>query len=377
MSRCMRTHGVPNFPDPQFENGPAVARLRIGGAGIDPSSPAFQAAPKACGSIFGGAPTLAKAPGLAGETLPARVQLLDRCLGLLVAGGRGRAALRRRPRRRVGELVLERLQRRLGGLDLALEPLLLLALFGGAALPIWCAAWPLSAACRASRAAAPRALLADPHVLGPAADVAAQRPSSIATSASRRRRAARGRGRRAAASRWNSASACSSASRLSRSRWLVGSSRISTLAPDWTRIASDSRRRSPPDSPRAASRPPRRRTGSGRAARAPCRRQPGRALRGLEHGARGAGGQLLGVLGQEAELDVVPGAELAGTASSPPRRPASRSASSCRRRSGRPATRARRARATARRRRAACLSPAAIRRVRPARTRPGRCAPAA
>ena len=47
----------------------------------------------------------------------------------------------------------------------------------------------------------------------------------------------------------NACSADSSASRLSRSRWLVGSSSTSTLAPECTRIASDSRRRSPPESP--------------------------------------------------------------------------------------------------------------------------------
>ena len=63
MSRCMRTHGVPNFPDPQFQSGSGGFGIRIGGPGIDPNSPAFQAAQKACGKIFGGAPTLAKAPG--------------------------------------------------------------------------------------------------------------------------------------------------------------------------------------------------------------------------------------------------------------------------------------------------------------------------
>jgi hypothetical protein len=56
MSRCMRSHGVPNFPDPQFENAPGGGvGIRLGGAGINMSSPAFQAAQKACGSIFGGA----------------------------------------------------------------------------------------------------------------------------------------------------------------------------------------------------------------------------------------------------------------------------------------------------------------------------------
>jgi hypothetical protein len=49
-SACMRSHGEPNFPDPQFGSGGSV-RLRISaGSGIDPSSPQFQAAQKACQS---------------------------------------------------------------------------------------------------------------------------------------------------------------------------------------------------------------------------------------------------------------------------------------------------------------------------------------
>jgi len=64
MSRCMRSHGVPNFPDPQFQAAPGGGfGVKIGGPGVNPSSPAFQAAQKACGKIFGGAPTTAKAPG--------------------------------------------------------------------------------------------------------------------------------------------------------------------------------------------------------------------------------------------------------------------------------------------------------------------------
>ena len=64
MSRCMRSHGVPNFPDPQFQSGPGGGiGVRIGGAGINPNSPAFQAAQKACGSILGRAPVIAKASG--------------------------------------------------------------------------------------------------------------------------------------------------------------------------------------------------------------------------------------------------------------------------------------------------------------------------
>jgi hypothetical protein len=59
MSRCMRSHGVPNFPDPQFGSG---GFFRLNANGLDPNSPAFKAAAKACGSIFGAAPTVAKAP---------------------------------------------------------------------------------------------------------------------------------------------------------------------------------------------------------------------------------------------------------------------------------------------------------------------------
>jgi hypothetical protein len=48
MSRCMREHGLPNFPDPNFSGG--GARLSIGpNTGLDPASPAFQHAAAACG----------------------------------------------------------------------------------------------------------------------------------------------------------------------------------------------------------------------------------------------------------------------------------------------------------------------------------------
>jgi hypothetical protein len=64
MSRCMRSHGVPNFPDPQFQSGGGGFGIRLTGGGVNPQSPAFQAAQKACGSIFGGVP-VAK-PGAGG-----------------------------------------------------------------------------------------------------------------------------------------------------------------------------------------------------------------------------------------------------------------------------------------------------------------------
>jgi hypothetical protein len=57
-SQCMRTHGVPSFPDPEFPRGGGVG-IRIGGkkggpSRIDTSSPQFQAAQKACQSIMPG-----------------------------------------------------------------------------------------------------------------------------------------------------------------------------------------------------------------------------------------------------------------------------------------------------------------------------------
>jgi hypothetical protein len=51
-SQCMRTHGVPNFPDPTFSGGGARLTLKAGGAnGINPNSPQFKAAQKTCQSL--------------------------------------------------------------------------------------------------------------------------------------------------------------------------------------------------------------------------------------------------------------------------------------------------------------------------------------
>jgi hypothetical protein len=55
-SACMRAHGVPKFPDPQFSGG--TARLKLDRrSGIDPRSPVFQAAEKACRNELPGAKT--------------------------------------------------------------------------------------------------------------------------------------------------------------------------------------------------------------------------------------------------------------------------------------------------------------------------------
>jgi hypothetical protein len=45
-ARCMRAHGVPNFPDPSSSSNGQVGPTA---AGIDPQSPAFQSAVRVCG----------------------------------------------------------------------------------------------------------------------------------------------------------------------------------------------------------------------------------------------------------------------------------------------------------------------------------------
>ena len=57
--QCMRSHGVPGFPDPTFNGNRVGIRIQPG-AGVDPSSPAFKRAQASCG------PLVQKAlPGLA------------------------------------------------------------------------------------------------------------------------------------------------------------------------------------------------------------------------------------------------------------------------------------------------------------------------
>lgn len=61
LAECMRRHGLTNFPDPTLFHGnggpPAVDAIVVNGyefklgPGLDPQSPAFQAAAKACGGL--------------------------------------------------------------------------------------------------------------------------------------------------------------------------------------------------------------------------------------------------------------------------------------------------------------------------------------
>jgi hypothetical protein len=70
-SECMRHHGVPNFPDPKFSGGGARVTLKVGASGgVDPSSPQFQAAQKACQSNlpFGGKGATVRAGAAPGQS---------------------------------------------------------------------------------------------------------------------------------------------------------------------------------------------------------------------------------------------------------------------------------------------------------------------
>jgi hypothetical protein len=53
VSECMRSHGVPNFPDPSGGGG----GFNLNGSGINPQSPAFESAQQACFKLLpGGGP---------------------------------------------------------------------------------------------------------------------------------------------------------------------------------------------------------------------------------------------------------------------------------------------------------------------------------
>jgi hypothetical protein len=71
-AQCMRTHGVPSFPDPEFSHGGGGFGIRIRGrrgaaGGIDPSSPQFQAARQKCQSVLPMPPGAKGRPGGGGN----------------------------------------------------------------------------------------------------------------------------------------------------------------------------------------------------------------------------------------------------------------------------------------------------------------------
>jgi hypothetical protein len=71
-SECMRSHGVPNFPDPS----PGGGIQFNGGAHINPFSPSFKTAQQACHRLLPGG----LAPGTASAQDKARMVALARCM---------------------------------------------------------------------------------------------------------------------------------------------------------------------------------------------------------------------------------------------------------------------------------------------------------
>jgi hypothetical protein len=59
-SQCMRSHGVPKFPDPKFQ--PNGGTLMTVGKDVNPNSPQFKAAAKVCQKLLPGAPGGAPPP---------------------------------------------------------------------------------------------------------------------------------------------------------------------------------------------------------------------------------------------------------------------------------------------------------------------------
>jgi hypothetical protein len=54
-AQCMRSHGVPNFPDPTSNGGGLSGSISAQGPnGVDPNSPQFQSAQQACRSLLPG-----------------------------------------------------------------------------------------------------------------------------------------------------------------------------------------------------------------------------------------------------------------------------------------------------------------------------------
>ncbi len=68
---CMRSHGVPNFPDPGPGGGVQI------GAGINPQSPAFQSAQSKCSSLM---PGPGGGPAPASEALKVRMLREAQCM---------------------------------------------------------------------------------------------------------------------------------------------------------------------------------------------------------------------------------------------------------------------------------------------------------
>ena len=78
-AKCMRSHGVPNFPDPSDSGG----GFPLGGNGIDTSSPAFNAARSGCEHLLAGGPG-ASQPS---QSVEAQLLAFSKCMRAHGVGG--------------------------------------------------------------------------------------------------------------------------------------------------------------------------------------------------------------------------------------------------------------------------------------------------
>jgi hypothetical protein len=53
-ARCMRSHGLSGYPDPQVSQSAGHGTVGISPGGLDPNSPAFMSATRACGHLLPG-----------------------------------------------------------------------------------------------------------------------------------------------------------------------------------------------------------------------------------------------------------------------------------------------------------------------------------
>jgi hypothetical protein len=66
-AKCMRSHGVPTFPDPKTSPDGGILQTIGGKGGADPSSPQFKAAMQACRKLVPGSPLANAGPPPSGK----------------------------------------------------------------------------------------------------------------------------------------------------------------------------------------------------------------------------------------------------------------------------------------------------------------------
>jgi hypothetical protein len=66
-AKCMRSHGVPKFPDPKVAANGGMLQSIGPEMGVDPSSPAFKRAQQTCQQLVPGGPSIEGGPPPSGQ----------------------------------------------------------------------------------------------------------------------------------------------------------------------------------------------------------------------------------------------------------------------------------------------------------------------